>query len=162
MFSAKMRGETSSWSPEQVQLPSLNFILTWMTENLQTLETQTLHSTGDRLPAGGVPSQEPASEGWGFITLFDHHHWSLLVPPTRVALDVLFGCKYGVVVILDPSLLRGRRPEEAAEWRNQNSPHLTDSLFSSWFASLPIQTNTCDGGELCSRSAASQRQCVCV
>lgn len=52
-----------------------------------------LHALGDRLPVGGVPSQEPACEGGGFMALFDHHHRGLLVPTTRVGLYVLFGCR---------------------------------------------------------------------
>lgn len=75
-----------SSGPPEVQVPPLNF-------PSEPSEAQALYSTADRLPVGGVPGQEPAGEGWWFMTLFDHHHWSLLVPPTRVALNVLFGCR---------------------------------------------------------------------
>lgn len=52
-----------------------------------------LNAPGDRLPVGGVPSQEPACEGGGLMALFDHHHRGLLVPATGLRLYVLFGCR---------------------------------------------------------------------
>lgn len=56
------------------------------------LQVHALHLPPDRVPVGWVPSQEPAGEGGGFVALFDHHYRGLLLPPTRVSLDVLFGC----------------------------------------------------------------------
>ncbi len=61
-------------------------------ENNLNLKMLGFNAPGGRLPVGGVPGQEPASEGGGFMALFHHHHRSLLVPAARISLYVLFGC----------------------------------------------------------------------